>query len=146
MTSGAPFVTLAEHKPTSPTNTTHGNIMLLSPIPGKRVSVRSRPIVVYKSDVRGAAPHPRLEGIRRFRSKAACFELRLVWRTQLPAEGPKSESQWHSDIQHLQRPTLRTPIPRAQRRQLWISQNAAPAQQNQPKHLDMPRFRSISRI
>ena len=63
------------------------------------------------------------------------FQLRLVTKTELRCHALKRKSQWHGHIQHPKNTTLQTLIPMALRRNLRISQNAAPVQRNASRFL-----------
>ena len=70
------------------------------------------------------------------------FQLRLVTKTELRCHTLKRKSQWHGHIQHPKNTTLQTLIPMELRRNLRISQNAAPVQRNASRFL---RDMSVSR-
>ena len=63
------------------------------------------------------------------------FQLRLVTKTELRCHTLKRKSQWHGHIQHPKNRTLQTLIPMELRRNLRISQNAAPVQRNASRFL-----------
>ena len=70
------------------------------------------------------------------------FQLRLVTKTELRCHTLKRRSQWHGHIQHPKNTTLQTLIPMELRRNLRISQNAAPVQRSASRFL---RDMSVSR-
>ena len=70
------------------------------------------------------------------------FQLRLVTKTELRCHTLKRKSQWHGHIQHPKNTTLQTLIPMELRRNLRISQNAAPVQRSASRFL---RDMSVSR-
>ena len=70
------------------------------------------------------------------------FQLRLVTKTELRCHTLKHKSQWHGHIQHPKNTTLQTLIPMELRRNLRISQNAAPVQRSASRFL---RDMSVSR-
>ena len=70
------------------------------------------------------------------------FQLRLVAKTELRRHTLKRKSQWHGHIQHPKNTTLQTLIPMELRRNLRISQNAAPVQRSASRFL---RDMSVSR-
>ena len=63
------------------------------------------------------------------------FQLRLVTKTELRCHALKRKSQWHGHIQHPKNTTLQTLIPMELRRNLRISQNAAPVQRSASRFL-----------
>ena len=70
------------------------------------------------------------------------FQLRLVTKTKLRCHTLKRKSQWRGHIQHPKNTTLQTLIPMELRRNLRISQNAAPVQRSASRFL---RDMSVSR-
>ena len=63
------------------------------------------------------------------------FQLRLVTKTELRCHTLKRKSQWHGHIQHPKKTTLQALIPMELRRNLRISQNAAPVQRSASRFL-----------